>query len=386
MRTNRRARALAAVLVLAAACTRPAGSPLDSPHAIAPGIEWYRTADPSLVDDAGPIAVYLLKLDPAKARLMSVLSNDEVAGSETVESIAARHRAVAAINGGFFNRENGEPFGLLKVGGRLVSDNSVLKGAVAIRSMAEGPMQVFFDRIAAKMDLSFTASGTSWTVPIAGVDTTRARGKLMLYTPSYHADTDTAPTGTEWILNGEPLRVTEVRRASGHTPIPRKGAVLSYGGTTLPEALTNLDVGVEVGFTTRWQTRGGASPADLEAADHIINGAGLLRRDGEVIKNWDDEDLSEALFINARHPRTLIGRDAQGFVWLAAVDGRQPGYSIGMTFADLQRLCDLLRLRDALNLDGGGSTTMVVQGRVVNRPSDLAGPRPVSDALVVTLR
>jgi exopolysaccharide biosynthesis protein len=68
------------------------------------------------------------------------------------------------------------------------------------------------------------------------------------------------------------------------------------------------------------------------------------------------------------------------------VDGRQPDYSVGMTFADLQRLCDRLELRDALNLDGGGSTTMVVKGQIVNRPSDPTGPRPVSDAILVVGR
>jgi exopolysaccharide biosynthesis protein len=57
-----------------------------------------------------------------------------------------------------------------------------------------------------------------------------------------------------------------------------------------------------------------------------------------------------------------------------------------MTLTDLVRLCDRLDLRDALNLDGGGSTTMVVQGKIVNRPSDAAGPRPVSDAILVKLR
>jgi exopolysaccharide biosynthesis protein len=57
-----------------------------------------------------------------------------------------------------------------------------------------------------------------------------------------------------------------------------------------------------------------------------------------------------------------------------------------MTFTDLLRLCDRLELRDALNLDGGGSTTMVVNGRIVNRPSDAAGPRAVSDAILVKTR
>ena len=57
-----------------------------------------------------------------------------------------------------------------------------------------------------------------------------------------------------------------------------------------------------------------------------------------------------------------------------------------MTFADCSTLCDRLDLTDALNLDGGGSTTMVVKGAIVNKPSDAAGPRPVSDALLVMAR
>jgi exopolysaccharide biosynthesis protein len=57
-----------------------------------------------------------------------------------------------------------------------------------------------------------------------------------------------------------------------------------------------------------------------------------------------------------------------------------------MNFAELQRLCDRLHITDALNLDGGGSTTMVVNGAIKNTPSDAGGPRRVSDALIVTLR
>jgi exopolysaccharide biosynthesis protein len=81
----------------------------------------------------------------------------------------------------------------------------------------------------------------------------------------------------------------------------------------------------------------------------------------------------------------MVGVDRNGFVWLAVVDGRQET-SVGMSFAELQRLADRLELTDALNLDGGGSSTMVVRGKIVNRPSDTAGPRAVSDAIGVTVR
>ena len=68
------------------------------------------------------------------------------------------------------------------------------------------------------------------------------------------------------------------------------------------------------------------------------------------------------------------------------IDGRQSAYAVGMNFRELQRLCDRLRLRDALNLDGGGSVTMVANNRIVNRPSDPTGPRAVSDVILVKVR
>jgi len=80
-----------------------------------------------------------------------------------------------------------------------------------------------------------------------------------------------------------------------------------------------------------------------------------------------------------------VGVDRMGFIWLVVVDGRQQ-VSVGMSFNELQRLADRLELTDALNLDGGGSSTMVVRGKVVNRPSDAAGPRAVSDAIGVSVR
>lgn len=82
----------------------------------------------------------------------------------------------------------------------------------------------------------------------------------------------------------------------------------------------------------------------------------------------------------------MIGTARNGTIWLLTVDGRNPRVSLGMTFADLLRLAKGLNLQYALNLDGGGSTTMVVRGQVMNHPSDVTGPRRVSDALIVTAK
>jgi hypothetical protein len=360
---------------------------LSAPRVIANGVEYFTSTDRTLVAPAGPIAVFLLKLDPRRVRLDAALSNDEVMGAETVDALAARRQALAAVNGGFFNTRTGEPVSLLKVAGQIVSDNPTTKGAVVIRSPARGRTELQFDQIAVRLYLKFKAVGRDYIVPVDGVDTTRERSKLMLFTPLYHADTDTALNGTEWTLDGKPLKVKDVRRNMGRTPIPREGAVLSYGGLELPDALAVLAPGVSVSVEPNWRTLNGVSARDLDRADAIVNGAGLLRVRGRIPANWETaENLSPANFINMRHPRTMMGVDRDGAVWLAAIDGRQPEYSVGMTFADLQRLCDRLGFTDALNLDGGGSTTMVVNGRIVNKPSDPAGPRPVSDAILVSIR
>ncbi len=376
-------RALVVWLFVVSACgPRGPRSWLGTAETIAPGVELYRSGDETLVENNGPIALCLLKLDLTKVQLSSALSNEEVLDAESVADIAARHDAIAAVNGGFY-RTNGEPLGLLKVGGELVSDSGAPKGVVIIPAPGHPP-PLLFDQLAAKMTLTFTAEGQTWSVPIDGVDTTRERGKLMLYTPAYHADTDTAPTGTEWVLDGRPLRVATMRPGAGRTKIPRSGAVLSFGGTTLPPALTALTEDVVVTLSTTWRSARGLPAATLDAARDIIGGAGLLRRDGALVSDWKTEALNPDTFTDVRHPRTMIGVDAQGRAWLVTVDGRLPNYSIGMTFADLQRLATRLKLTDALNLDGGGSTTMVVHGEVVNKPSDPGGARPVSDALIVT--
>jgi hypothetical protein len=88
-------------------------------------------------------------------------------------------------------------------------------------------------------------------------------------------------------------------------------------------------------------------------------------------------------FVAGRNPRTLAGVRPDGTLLLVTVDGGRPGWSAGMTLTEAARLMRSLGATDALNLDGGGSSTMVVRGEVVNRPSDRVGERPVGNGLFV---
>lgn len=163
---------------------------------------------------------------------------------------------------------------------------------------------------------------------------------------------------------------------------PRGAVAIAERGGRPPLLFDRVTIEEGPDGTTLYRTRLGSSPKDWARARHAVSGAGLLLVNGRLVTDWTDEGLS-AGFDTTRHPRTLIGLDEDDSIWLVTVDGRQPALSLGMSFAELQALSRRLGLRSALNLDGGGSTTMVVQGHIVNHPSDDTGPRKVSDAILV---
>ena len=377
--------ALAALLLFLAAGGPSGGHAgdlaLGPPRDIAPGVQLYHvTAGPRL-EPPGPLSIWILRLDPDRADLQPALARDQIMETETVADLAARRGALAAVNAGFF-LPNGDPSGLYKLDGQLVSDTRRLRGAVGI--IRDGPAQrLVFGRVSARLRLRIPRRARpDQRIEIAGVDTTRLLGRLMLFTPAYHTHTDTAAGGLEWPLSAPPHRVIGAPRTDGKTAIPAGGFVLSYGGRTVPAALRGLQPGTRVEIEPTYAVASG-SPDVWARARHIVGGAGLLAREGRFVDDWRIEAFAPG-FATARHPRTMIGTRPDGSVWLVAVDGRQPRLSVGMTLTELRDFARQLGLSNALNLDGGGSTTMWVRGQVVNSPSDVTGARKVSDALLVT--
>jgi len=114
----------------------------------------------------------------------------------------------------------------------------------------------------------------------------------------------------------------------------------------------------------------------------LVGGLPVLLLDGRRVGELMVEENPS--FAASRHPRTAVGwRPGKDRLWLVVVDGRQGEYSSGMTLPELTRLFEALRVSDALNLDGGGSSVLVMRGRPVSRPSDEGGERAVVNALVL---
>ena len=122
---------------------------------------------------------------------------------------------------------------------------------------------------------------------------------------------------------------------------------------------------------------------DREKLDAVA-GVPQLIQGGRINITWQDERSSKA-FVETRHPRTAVAKLKDGKFLMITVDGRTEA-SGGIGLQDLAEYLLTLGATDAMNLDGGGSTTMFVNGKVVNHPSDKEGERKVSDAILVTPR
>ena len=113
-------------------------------------------------------------------------------------------------------------------------------------------------------------------------------------------------------------------------------------------------------------------PIDLEGIDTAVGGFGVVLERGQPVR----DETSPPGVLDGRHPRTAVGASSNGRVlYLVAVDGRQEGYSEGVDLAELGELMGLLGATEAMNLDGGGTTSMAIEGedgepRLVNRPID----------------
>ena len=327
----------------------------------------------------GPWVVHLLEADPARVEVRSAHALDAAFGLETTSAIARRHGALAAINGGFYLPEDelaGDSAGTLIVAGRLLSEPDRGRATVGFLR-EEGRLRALFGR-PSYCALATLASGDQ--IEIDGVDRRRGRDEAILYTPEFHRSTLTGPGGVEAVIVAG--RIVEVRDGVGGTAIPADGFVLSVGPARTSEDGVELRVGEMVSIEQRLVARPGDPAQRWDRAESAVSAGPLLLAAGAEVGRPELEAISQ-VFARARHPRTAVGVRADGTLLLVAVEGRRPERSVGMTLAELTGLLRDLGAVDAINLDGGGSTAMIVADELVSSPSDRQGERANGDALLL---
>ncbi|MDR7523251.1 MAG: phosphodiester glycosidase family protein [Armatimonadota bacterium] len=315
----------------------------------------------------GPFWTGILVVEPASGvRLRPALARETTIGRGRTSEAARRAGAQAAVNGGFFSGA-GDPLGC------LVIDGDVLSEPVAGRTCAglTDDGQVLFD----VLRFDARAAGEAGTVAIDGVNRERGPNEIILYRPAHGPTTRTNAFGAEVIVSGS--AVEQIVDGRGNSPIPPGGYVLSGHGRGRGALLTAFKPGDRVALRMRLLPSSG-DPRWAHVR-HIFGGGPRLLADGQFVGG----EGFRPWLVERRHPRTAIGRLGDGRIILVVVGGRQPYHSLGMTLLELAVLMRQLGATDALNLDGGGSSTLVVRGVVVNLPSDETGERPVSDVLLV---
>jgi exopolysaccharide biosynthesis protein len=351
---------------------------------IAPGIEHLQITRgyKSEKEAAGPWFINMLRIDLNRARLRMVHALDEAVGLETVSSLATRYGALAAVNSGYFRTTGtyrGDSVGVEVRDGKILSEPNSVRAAAGLIER-DGKQDLILGHIKFEGEL---VAGAQAKHAIDGLNRPRGDNELIIFTPEFHRTTLTDPNGLELIVRQG--RIVEQRDLKGSSTIPADGFVISVAGTARQWTLEKLRVGTRVKLSLDW------SPTETEQRDSWKQAANIIGGGPQLIKNGRVEITNAAekilpSFVSDGHPRTAIARLKSGQILLVTVDGRQPGESIGMSLTMLADLLLEFGAVEAINLDGGGSTTMVIRNKLVNKPSDATGERPVSDAILVNPR
>jgi hypothetical protein len=364
----------------------------------------------------GPWRLHILEIKPAEfhGRLLSVLGDDTVHGREKPSEIARRTAALAVVNGGFFvikaaDGVEGEPAGLSVIDGQVRSEPTAGRpylllsddGRVGAR-IVTAPLRSlavrWSDGGATKLGGVDRQPGQVRNCGVAGDgpgrrpvqdETCVLPDDIVAITP----DAGFAPDlrGATTVLVTRDGRLTPARP-------PGAGEVLLVGigkgaSELAARMASNSRASVDLSL---------AALSGLQAPHaYAVNGGPLLLKGGERVRDDDREGWSmtevsrqRANFVHdwtvLRNPRTAVGVGVDGTIWFLVVEGREfqeasqtQAASVGLSIEELRSVMAHLGARDAMNLDGGGSSVLVLNGTLATKPSDLTGERPVGDAIVV---
>lgn len=342
-----------------------------------PGVE-YAQVDHKIGND--PVKINLLRLDRLKVKLDVVHAADRAIGLEATSSIAKRRNAVAAINSGFFRLDKsafaGDAAGILMIDQVLLSESNLDRTALFIADYPATNLGMGQIR---------TRTALGWNgreITTAGLNRERKTDEVVVFSSAFGPSTMTSGSGIELAVAKD--KIVSINKGNGNTEIPIGGWVISASGQTASQ-FAEAKTGDRIVFRSApmLSVNGGWMP--LEYVDDIVAGVSRLLSGGRLDISWEREKAAKA-FAEARHPRTAVAKLKDGKFLMVTVDGRQPGVSVGMSLQELAEYLLTLGAVDAMNLDGGGSTTMYLDGKVVNKPSDKEGERKIGDAIVVTLR
>lgn len=270
------------------------------------------------------------------------------------------YSVLGGVNGDFYTLATGLPSGIVIRNSELISSDGWQYG---IGFRTDGSAFI------GKPELKITAKISSINIDITGVNKLRTNVGVYLLTDDFSSSTRTSSPGTNIILSAsnDSLGIGNTTVATVESIAYDQGAIDIPSGKlvlTADNSVSNLLAGINVGDSVSISIE--ASESQWNTADFAIGGGVLLLKDGEIAEQKNA----------AVNPRTAVGIKKDGTCIFYTVDGRQGGYSSGMSLVQLAEELKALGCVDAINMDGGGSTTAGIRYpneeaiSVINRPSD----------------
>lgn len=363
---------------------------------VAPGLHLYRYDW-----DVETCVLYVAEMSRQEPTLHFevALANAQVLGKETVRSMAKRRtqrgdrRVLVAVNGGFGVLGDMRGYGgvlesLHVQDGELITQPTDTEACFGVTKSGEF--------LSTPVEMKASVQIGAHTLPLGCVNQRRLDGcQVTLYTPRLGESTRTnRRRGSEVIIGGLPLPLTpnyahpyrvEGISRDGNSPIPRDGAVLWMSARLKDPSVSEFDTGASGTLTLT------LSPPEWNRVQQAIGGRLRLLKNGKINETLAEMHHAEkrhipgkrASVLNLSHePRTALGYNADT-LFLAVADGRQPKYSTGLTLYELASILRDLGATEAINLDGGSSSTFIVNDEVVNKPSGQR-EREVLNAVFIT--
>lgn len=338
--------------------------------------EWHKKVIPGIdyshikkSTENGPLHVHILIVDLKndKIRVRPELAGGIIGNLETTSNIAIRSNAIAAVNGSFFavRKKLHLPLGLMIIDGQVVNKSILDRAAIGITENKD----IIFGIPKTKGYVVNLENKKS--VQIWGVNRPRKKDEVVIYTNEYGATTRTNKHGKEMIVDENGV-ITEI--TSGDSRIPKDGFVVSLHGWSRDFAAKSKKgekIGLVYDLTGPWNK-----------IKQAVTGGPLLIKDGEIVHKEsiaNERFRDEMLLPNSR---TAIGISRNKELIFVVADKRPP-LSNGVSYDELAEIMKEAGAYNAMGLDGGHTSTMYIDGKVVNYP--LAGYEGlVSNALIVT--
>ncbi|MBN3895494.1 MAG: phosphodiester glycosidase family protein [Nostoc sp. NOS(2021)] len=324
----------------------------------APGLRW-RQHYVNLGTDRFPVV--WLEVNPRKFGLTLKpmwASLDGLAGTAPLIQTAQRYLAVAGINGGYFNRNNRLPLGAIRRDSQWLSGPILNRGAIAWNDSG----QFYFGRLTLEETLT---TANNQRLPILFLNSGYVQSGIARYTPAW-GSTYTPLSDNEIILVVQKDQITEQlpggKVGGGAVPIPQDGYLLTLRANAA-SAASQLPIGSAVSISSA------TAPADFSRYPYIIGAGPLLVQNRQIVLDAKGEKFSNA-FIAEKAIRSGICTTATGTLMITAIHNRAGGY--GPTLAEHAQLMQLMGCVDALNLDGGSSTSLYLGGQLLNRSPSTA--------------